>query len=325
MKAARISFVVVLMVAGCLHALAQSSRIDGGVVSKDKFGFYWESRLDPSSPPLPGSFSTVTLEDARAIHRLMLDTATRVYVGYDVLIDPVADANTFRVVFQQLAMTPELSRRAFGINPAGWTPMPTPGWTKGTVGKLPAPGTVKAGDVLQLDLLTNPATGQKVVDFVSIQEPPQKVLGFERIPDRAFSSASGPPRDFGAEDVEMSIQSPRLSVNGTLDETSVRHYETISGPVVWIHTAKRGRFLLSLVPHPELGFRKAGEVRGSSLTFTVGSDTFSLSTGSRIAPGQSAYSLYVLHDPNWLPTYPDADVSAFMMGSAERAESLIRK
>jgi hypothetical protein len=82
---------------------------------------------------------------------------------------------------------------------------------------------------------------------------------------------------------------------------------------------------LSLVPRPELGFRKAGEVRGSSLSFVIGKDTFTLSTGGRIAPGQAAYSLYVLHDPDFRLTYPNADNSAFVMGAADRPEVLIRK
>jgi hypothetical protein len=124
--------------------------------------------------------------------------------------------------------------------------------------------------------------------------------------------------------VELTIRAPRLSINGKLDESSTRHFNEVSGSVVWFYTSNRGRYILSLVPRPELGFRRAGEVRGTSLSFVVGKDTFSLSTGARIAPGQAAFNLYVRHDPEWRPTYPNADLTAFSMGATDRAESLVR-
>ena len=54
--------------------------------------------------------------------------------------------------------------------------------------------------------------------------------------------------------------------------------------VVWLYVGNRGRYYLSLLPHPKLGFRKAGEVRGSSLSFTIGSDTLTLSSASPDRP-----------------------------------------
>jgi hypothetical protein len=171
----------------------------------------------------------------------------------------------------------------------------------------------------------NNATNQRVVDYVTVQEPTRRFRGWDSVPDRQFSFAPGPSRDFRADDVELSIQAPRLSINGKLDETTTGRFDSVSGSVVWIYVAKRGRFLLSLAPHPELGFRKAGEVRGSSLSFVAGGETFTLNTDGRIAPGQAAFSLYVLHDPDWKPTYANADLASFKMGAADRAELLLKK
>ena len=298
---------------------AQSSRIDGGTVSQSTFGFYWETRLQPPTPPFADSISTATTDEPGVIHRLLLDSARRMYVGYDALVEPLSEANTYRVTFRRLGMTPELARQVLGDSLSTWSQLPTPGWN------LNAPQTIKGGDVLELNLLVNAATSQRVVEYVTVQEPSRRFRGFQQIPERKFTYAPGPSRDFRVADVELTIQSPRLSVNGKLDESSTRRYDEVSGSVVWIATGKRGRFLLSLIPHPELGFRKAGEVRGSSLSFVIGGDTFMLNTGGRIAPGQASFSLYVLHDPEWRPNYPNADISAFSMGGADRAESLIRK
>ena len=297
-----------------LHpAFAQSKRIDGGAVSQPQFGFYWETRLQPGTPPLDG-FTTETTQESGVIHRLLLDRTRRVYAGYDLVVQTLAEPNTYQVTIRPLSMNFDSASRVLGNDTPSWTQMRTPGWS------IASAQTIKGGDVLELSLLNNRSTGQSVIDYVTIQEPAQKFRGFDGpTPERKFSFAPGPSRDFKAEDVELTIQSPRLSINGKLDETSTKHFEEMSGAIVWFYAAKRGRFLLSLVPRPELGFRKAGEVRGSSLSFVLGSDTFSLSTGHPIAPGQAAYSLYVRHEPDWRMTYPNADLSAFVMGVLDPA------
>jgi len=316
------AFGLVAVIGLCLPVFAQSSRIGGGAVSRSTFGFYWETRLEPPTPGLADSFGTVTTDGPEIINRIMLDRSRRMYFGYDVLVEVLPATNTYRVTFQQLVMTPELAQRIRLDNPSGWTLLPAPGF--------PAPQTIRGGDVLALNLLTNNATGQKIVDYVTVQEPAHKWVtrdSFQdiRIPDREFRFATGSPRDFRADDAELRILEPRLSINGKLDESTIERHGDAAGAVVWFYVGKRGRYIISLTPHAELGFRKAGEVRGTSLGFTIGNDTFTLSSGSRIAPGQAPFNLYVLHDPAWRPNYPNANLSAFIMGGADRAEWLVRK
>ena len=310
---------VLMVTAG--SAWAQTGRVAGGTVSQTNFGFYWETRVEPPSPPLAGSFSSGSSggyrgDEPGVVRRFMFDRDQNIFVGYDALVEVLPEPNTYRVTFRNMTMTPELRRQFSGDL---WTRMPTPGWT------LPAPQVIHGGDVISLTLLSNATTKQRVVDYVTVQEPSRQFNGFNVIPERGFSYAPGPSRDFSIDDVELSIQSPRFSVNGKLDQTSTRLLETVSGGIVWIYTEKHGRFLLSLIPHPELGLRRAGEVRGTSLSFAIGSDTFNLSAGARIAPGQAAYSLYVLHEPEWKPSYPHADTSVFNMGVLDRSETLLRK
>ena len=316
-----------IFVAACLltlscfsqQVLAQSTRIDGGTVSQDKFGFYWETHLEPGTPPMSESFSTKTTNEPGRIHRILLDRSGKIYAGYDVIVTVLPEPNTYRVSFQKMAMSPEITRGWTGGNSAVWTQLPTDRWSDS------APQNIRGGDVISLTLFRNPTTGQSVVDYVTIQEPSRKFSGFNPTPERKFTYAAGTSRDFKTDDVQLTIQSPRLIVNGKLDESSTRRFDEVSGAIVWLYVAKHGRYLLSLVPHPELGFRRAGEVRGSSLSFVMGTETFNLNAGDRIAPGQGPFNLYVLHDPDWKPTYPDADLSAFNMGAADSAEFLLRK
>ena len=316
-RAATVVLGLLLAVLFTQNARAQSTRIDGGMVSQEKFGFYWETRLVPSAPPM-SDFSTATAYGPGVIHRILLDRKRQIYVGYDTVVTVLTEPNRYRVTFQKLMTTPQLY--FFGESLSAWTEIQTPvDWG------LPTPREIRGGEVLELNLLENARTGQRVTDYITVQEPSQKFVGFDSIPDRKFTFAPGTSRDFRTADVELTIQAPRLSINGKLDATSSKRFDEVSGPVVWLYIAKHGRYLLSLVPHPELGFQRAGEVRGSSLSFTIGNETFSVNAGARIAPGQSPFNLYVLHDPNWKPGYPDADLDAFNMGAADRAESLLGK
>lgn len=245
----------------------------------------------------------------------------QIYFGYEVLIEALGK-NSYRLTFQPLLMTQDLKRRLTGQritldDPSSpWTLLPSP--------SFPKPQTIQAGDVVALDLLVNKTTGQKIVDYVTIQEPDRRFDGFQWIPPRDFTYAGGSPRDFRLNDVELRLVSPRLTINGELDESSLLTNDTSAGAFVWFYAGGRGRYILSLLPNPELGFRKAGEVRGTSLRFTMGKDTFTLNAAGPIAPGRAPFNLYVLHDPGWRPNYPHANLSVFVMDGADRAELLVK-
>jgi hypothetical protein len=293
-----------------------SIRIDGGVVSREKFGFHWETRISPATPALAEGFSTSTTDATGVIHRIMLDRSGRTYFGYDLLIDILPEANTYRVTFQPLAMTSALARGLSMDRWSEWIPLSAP--------RFPPPQNVRSGEILELTLLTNSGTGQRIVDYVSVQEPRRTVSPFQRPPEeRDFSYATGTPRDITTSDVELRIRAPRLNVNGKEDPSTSTRLDEANGTFVWIYIQNHGRFIMSLSPYP--GFSKMGEVRGSNLTFKDGSDNYTISAASRIAPGQAAFNLYVLHQPDWKPTYLFADLSAFNMGAEDRIEPLLGK
>jgi hypothetical protein len=293
-----------------------SVRIDGGVVSREKFAFHWETRILPATPPLAEGFSTTTTDTFGVIHRVMMDRSGRTYFGYDVLIDVLPENNSYRITFKPLVMTSTLAK---GLEMDQWS-----AWMTLAAPRFPAPQVVHGGDILEFTLLTNQATGQKISDYISVQEPRQSATtrGFA-IEERDFTYETGTTRDITASDVELRIRSPRVSINSKLDPSSSDRFDEAAGVFVWIYVPGHGRFILSLLPHP--GFSKTGEVRGSSLSFKDGTDTYSISAASRIAPGQAAFNLYVSHQPEWKPNYAFADVSKFNMGAEDRIESLIGK
>ena len=320
-----------LLIGACLlPGFAQTGVIAQGSVPRKDFAFYWQSRLEPPSPPLANSLgyaSGVNPKNSN-IYRVMIDRDRRVYFGYEVRVEPLSQSGKFHVAFQQLELPAEVLRQIHIDDP--------PGWNKLQLGApvarplypfRDAPDTVGILDVIAVDLMMNPSTNQKIVDYVVLQSPAQS-WSFDRFNasfQRDFGYTPGTPRDVSVEDVGLRLTEPRVSINGKPDEATTRSLGEIFGSVVWIYLPNRGRFILSLVPHPELGFQKAGEVRGTSLSFTLGGDKFVVSSAKTIAPVDAPFNLYVLQEQGWRPNYPNADVSSFLMGAAERAEMLLRR
>ena len=312
-----------VLAAGLATTLAAQSRpIDQGTATLYAAGvrnqplatFYWETHLIPPTPPLSSGFGTaydVTSPDV--VHRVLLDRTRKVYFGYNVRVQPQG-ANGYRLTLSPLTLTAELDRRLG--EPSTWTQLPAP--------QFPAPRIIRGGEVLQLGLLTNERWGQQVTEYVTVQEPPLP-RGFDDglQPRREFSVGIGATHDFTVSEAELRLAAPRVSVNGTFVDASAQVRADEAGAIVWLYLPNRGRFLLSLSPHAAQGFRRAGETRGTSLRFTVGKDVITIANGARVAPGRSAYNLYVLHQPAWKPTYANANVDAVILGSADRVQDAI--
>ena len=316
MKTLRGRLALTLLVAGMviLPAAAQSRRIDGGVASRLGFVFFWETRLDPASPPLAQTFETAVLELGNGpIQRVMIDREQKTYFGYGVSVERPPDG-TFRVTFLPLTMSTEL-QRLLGSDPAEWKMLPPP--------RFPMPRTVRASEVLELRLLTGSTWGQTLTDYVTVREPEVRQQGFRALESETprFSYAPGPPRDFKLEDVELRLDQPSVVVLGrdganrdpATSSPFQRFVEEVAGRVVWVYVPTRGRYLLSL--RPQAGFSKAGEVRGTGLRFRIDDETISIATRSRIAPGDAAFNLYVRREPKWVPSYPHANRDVLTIGT----------
>jgi hypothetical protein len=124
--------------------------------------------------------------------------------------------------------------------------------------------------------------------------------------------------------VELRLDDLRISVNGAVLDASTRVGGSISGGALWFYLPERGRFVMSLLPNPKLGFRRAGEVTNALLSFTDGTDRYDIKSTSRIAPASGRFNLYVRRDSEWRPTGSESD-APLIVGAADRAESLIGK
>ena len=258
-------------------------------------------------------------------HRYFYNEAGRTYFGYDFVIEPDKQPDTFKVSFYDLSIGPLDFQGAEILNPAAWKKLPMPA--------LPAPAVVAAADTIPLVVNVDPGTGQKLIDTFSFstlssamaqlmaqaraQMPATVYRAVPSVP-RSTPTVSGAARGFTIEDAELSIDQARVSINGDGVRSNMSQ-RGASGTLVWFYVPGRGRYVLSLAPRAELGFKKIGEVRGGVVTFTDGKDEFRLESYRTIAPGDSPYVLYVLRDPEWAPTV-QSQVSSLLLGSVSPRE-----
>lgn len=242
--------------------------------------FEFSAALEPAdsgSANLPGG----VLVRAGRVYRIFSDTVHGIYFGYDVVLEGPPDGTQFQIRVEPFSAPPQL----MGLNPA-WTKLSLPG--------NPLMTELRLGATMKLDLLVNPATGQKIVDSITIRQ-----RGTNR----------KPPRDFTVADAMLRFDRPELGVDGTV----VGNSGGISGIVVWFYAPDRGRFVVSLVPHP--GFQKIGEVTDTRLTIRDESTVYEIDSRNSIAPGEGTFFIYVRHDRGWRPQGDAA--SRFQMGAAD--------
>jgi len=255
------------------------------------------AKVEPSAngaPHLPGA----VMPTADGAHRWITDSANKRYFGYDVHLEPLGESQTMRLTLAPL----NLPRSGTGAveTIAGWTLLAPP--------KFPVIPVMRAGDTVAIDLMVNPATGQRVVDYLSVER---------RAPEAA--NAAKTPQDFGIEDIELKLLSPRVWLNGKIVEATAESGGGITAHALWLYLPGTGSFILSLRPEAGLGFQKAGTVTGSTLTFRQGPSEYRVECSGQIAPGPGLYNVYVLHDPVW------RGGDKFVFGGADKAAWLIQK
>jgi hypothetical protein len=273
--------------------LAASSSRWGGVE------VHFAATLEPavtSSITFPGFVSV----SGDRVSRIIEDKSNKVYFGYDLTLEPLRNSPLYQLRIEPLTLSQDKLQTVVGST-----------WERLSLPKYPIIPEIRVGETVAVDLMVNSSTSEKIVDYITL-----KASGPAHL--------ETPVRDFSLVDVSLNLDRPQLRMNGTLIEPSTAFGVTISGSAVWFYIASHGRFILSLIPHAELGFEKAGEVSDSTLTFKDGSTVYQLDCASRIAPGEGRFLLYIRHDPSWQPEGIYSN-EPFLLGAADKAERLIPK
>lgn len=243
---------------------------------------------------LIASYRPRELNNGRAFYsRILIDRVAHTYLGYELILEPQEQPGAYLLTCGKLGITPLDVAVTYFPRPPKDSPVEP--FTMLPIPHLPESQLVHEGQTVTVDLLTDPATGDKLIDDVHIVL--MRPVYVPRVP-----TASGDARDFLATDADFEIFEPQVTLNGK--------FQTASGPgslhdvrsaLPWFYFPDHGRFILSLTPRADLGFRKTGELRGGRITFTLDHDSVKLESIRSIASGNGVYNIYVLHEPDWEP------------------------
>jgi len=271
---------------------ACGAQLMSGGASSNGVWVNYETRLEPGSPPIR-KHGGGTVTEKNAIKRHLCNFENNTYFGYDLMMEPLTDGR-YRYRFAPLTITPQKMSEIFN-KVSNWIPLPLPGG--------PVTMEARAGETVALDLFVNASTGQKVTDYLTIKGD-----------ERQEVHVAGPARDFSPEDATIEISSPHVRVDGN---AVISSQGGVSGQAVWVDLPGQGRFVFSLAPRLDLGMQKAGEVRGTTMTWRTGGHEYTIITDKPIASGSRAYNLYVFHIPR--------TAEYFGMSAGPRPDDAIRR
>jgi hypothetical protein len=216
------------------------------------------------------------------LRRVLVDNKNDLFFGYELLVERAAEARYFWVTVRALS---EEYLRELQARPSFRGLRLHPGYNATA---FPAGARfLRDGDTFALDVLRNPRTGAKIVDYVrvSLTNP-----GLQQ------AASDNPPRDFRVDDVQLRVSDYKLKVNG---ETVYRSPGGCAGALVWFSVGDRGRFVFSLVERPGYDFQKVGAVRHNVVSFEWGGEKYEWESSLPVVGTGGNWNLWVLHDPNY--------------------------
>jgi len=279
-----------------------------GTYCSDGWKFSVSYAVDP--PLSPGQHLSITGQtdvmhtDAKAgrpdiFHRFLTDPTSKTYWGYDVEVEPMNEPGSARLRFKPFSLRADQLAKEY--HAAEFRALPTP--------QFPVE-SFQSGQTIAVDVLMNPATGQRVVDYIEVSFEPI------RIPSDAE------PRDFQASDVLLHVIAPSLRVNGVQVPAAVVASAMVARKLVWLAIPGHGRFLLSLTPYDGYAFQKAGVARAFGLSFSLNGTRYEWVTRQATTETSGNWNLYVLAAPQ----DPGRDAGhGFSFGAVNSVEEFLSK
>lgn len=177
------------------------------------------------------------------------------YFGYDIVTEQVNGGRDIRLQIVPLTLTPEEASRLLGASVR-----------LGSLPKFPPPVVVSSGSTVEVEILRNEATGQRVIDTLTVSAAPPEEAG-----------------EWGLRLVSPQVAAGQLTMSSGA---------TLTGDLISLDAPGLGTITLSLLALRNRGFQPVGEVDGGVLRFQLGGTTFRITSKSGIVPGGGRWKVY---------------------------------
>lgn len=189
----------------------------------------------------------------RGVHRYVRTGDS--YFGYDVFPERVNGGTDIRIRIEPLTLTAEDVSRLLDVKVQ-----------VGSLPKFPAPLVVSAGSTIELEILRNEKTGQRVVDLLTV-----------------YPAAVEKPLRWALKLVEPVATAGKLTASGA---------GTLEGDLLSFQIPRQGTFTLSLLALRSHGFQLVGEVDWKVIRFKLGGETFEVVSKENVVPGGGKWNIY---------------------------------
>lgn len=283
-----------LLMVAALSVYAQAGEGQGKLAAWFKNGICVRvtTKLVPGGKQIPSGAVVVGV----GVRRVLGDGRGGLRFAYDMEAERVGSGFTLRV----LPVSPKFAEE---VRAGKWSPYY--GQPQGNPPTFEVPreiGGIKEGDSVEIELLTNPDTGEKVVDVLRLTLEPHP-------------SIQAPP----AND-EFFLDRVSIAVRGTSGE---QHWAEpafgLTGAAARVFLPGRGAFYLTL--EPRAGFEAAGIAENQRLTFIWNNELFEIVSQSNILRKAPFGRVWIRHDP----TYAPRDATRLFLVTADKIDYLLRK
>ena len=243
---------------------------------------------------------SVVVASSDVVHRLLADGKGGIKFAYDLEAERTGTEFRLRVkplVGKSAEQIWEITRWA---RIAGGTP------ADGPIPTFDAPreiGGIREGDRVAVDLLSNPDTGEKLVDILQVTHE---------------TPLFGEPT--AVEEIVLDRVS--IAIRTNVGEQHWVDKDKITGAAALIYIPRLGAFLLSLEKPAAPGFEPSGIAENQRLTFVWNGALIEVASQSNILRKSAFGRVWVKHDPGFKP----ADgVNSLSLMTADKIDYLMRK
>ncbi len=238
----------------------------------------------------------------RGVFRRVLRLSDGRAIIYEITVKRLDEGKQFEVTVGMWTPTPEEARE-MEIDPARVETNFLSNYT--------APLSINDGDMLAVDVLVNPRTGVKLVDYFRITSRPPVVR-------RGIGSLSAMARPIEIGDVEFFVENFELRLNG---KSIYASKGGMGGRFIWLDIPQTGRFIFSLTPLAESdGFHRSAYVTRQEIDFSNGADKYELTSEHPIIQASGLFYLWIRLDPTFKfpSTFSRHIGDHFSIGAADR-------
>ena len=238
------------------------------------------------------------------IHRLLTNNKNKIYFGYDLQVAQQAEKGTFKVSIKPLSINPN----KLGNQLANFDDL-----TAQVLPKYPEEILVEDGDTITLEILENPQTQTKILDFIKITTENQS--------GGNYFLEGKTARDFSLDNVELRMTNLEVFING---EKIGKGGGGMSGANIYIYLPDKGRFIMSPFPRKGFNFQKIGIVENNKISFSFNGDNYKFVSAAPVLGSGGKWNIWILHDADYRSSY-NLSPNSYQQGAADKIEFLFNK